>query len=445
MIGWQALMAKEIGLWPQWGGPAIIRVNRLMRWTGDAALATATGGLAWKLAQPTMTERDFAEHVQIIGGTGSGKTNALHHLLLTGARHGWALVAFHQTLDDANQLKAILTTRAQYPVIRINPLDPDNPGVNVLESPAEPMAWDRVAQTVRTIFEDQGPQGHAMAQVIEMAAYAVLEGFAPEVPTLRHLVQFLVTPSLRTRVVQTLQNPIVKLYWDQVFEAQAKSAIRDAASILNVLRSPALQRTLGTPHGLNVADALTQPQCLQIVCDRDTLGPTASQLFGKLWVSVLEQLTYQRDPHSRMVLVGADEWPLYRTRSLERCLEQGRRHRVGWILTSQHTGQGTAAQQAAWQTGSAYIFRPEALEDAPKLARMLGLERQQMALPRLTCWARLMVRGRIRPVRKLHWTYLTPGKGGRRDGATHWTGSGHSPRSGADALPQRRASGSGLV
>lgn len=372
------------------------------------------------------TIKDLAAHRFVTGSTGAGKTNCLHHFAVDAVRRNASVVTFHVAREDADHLRAILQAMPQPPqIIVVDPSRPDCPALNLLEihGPSTPETWHRQAKILRQVFEDDTDMGYIMGQVMEFGAAAVIESAARTgvAPTMAMLMRFLGdtqlrkgksnhAPSLAWKLLTMVENRAVRDYFATVYPEHAKSALRVLNRLLNFLGDPALQRILTQPHGLDVAALLKKPVVLQVVMDLGDLTCDGVDLFGRMWLSLLTHLTYQRPFTHRLTVILADEWHLYASKALQEAITEGRRHQMSWTLACQHTGQVGTLRQAIGITGSWYVFRPDALEDAPMLARALHLEKEDAKrlayLPNLTCWARELRRGTLHKPRRMRWAYL---------------------------------------
>ncbi|QQQ75450.1 type IV secretory system conjugative DNA transfer family protein [Saccharothrix sp. 6-C] len=356
-----------------------------------------------------ISAQDQTYHGVTFGPSGSGKSNALLHLILAdvdGGRPVAVLDPKRQLIDD------ILSRIPQHrlaDVVELNAADELPVGFNPLDvTGRDPdVVVDGILAVFEAVFSDGwGPR---TADIFSASLRTLARASTDERPaTLLDLPTLLTDPVFRRRQVGHVRDDVALAGFWAWYDSQSPAAQAAAiAAPLNKLRQfllrPALIRMLGQQGGrFRLRDTFRQNKVVLVPLNEGIIGPGTASLLGSLIVADLWQATQERadepDAQKRPGVVYVDEAPRFLNLplSLADALAVSRSLSVGWFLAAQFRAQFPPALRTAvdMNARSKVIFATEHEDarEAAKLARDLGPE-DFVALPRFHAYANLVADG----------------------------------------------------
>lgn len=331
---------------------------------------------------------DSLSHLIALGPTGSGKSNALLHLIRADIVAGRAVLV----IDPKRQLIDDIINRA-VPKERLNDtviLDPSSdrpPGFNPLDvGDRDPdVIVDGLLAVLAAVFHDGwGPRTQ---DIIHSGLLTLARGgrYRSEPFTLLDLPRILTDQRFRTRIIGAptiTDDPGLSQFWSS-YQAMTPAAQAQAiAAPLNKLRQyllrPALRRILGQPSPrFRLRDLFRDNRIVLVPLNEGLIGPLTAQLLGSLivaetWQATLERAT-ENAPTDRPGMVYIDEVQqyLHLPTSIGDALAQSRSLGVGWHLAHQYRAQLPSLTRAAVDSNarSKIVFRLTDPNDAHDLAK----------------------------------------------------------------------------
>ncbi|RIJ67826.1 type IV secretory system conjugative DNA transfer family protein [Nakamurella silvestris] len=323
-----------------------------------------------------------------LGPTGTGKSNALLHLIKADIEAGRAVLV----VDPKRQLIDSIIDRAvpEHRVGDIVIMDPASdrpPGFNPLDvGDRDPdVVVDGLLAVFAAIFKDGwGPRTqdimHSSLLTLARAGSRRAEPF-----TLLDLPRLLTDDALRRNVIghpEVADDPGLGPFWAWY---QAMTPVAQAQAIaapLNKLRQyllrPALRRILGQPHPtFKLRDIFRARKIVLVPLNEGLIGPMTAHLLGSLVVAEAWQATLERasetSPTDEPAMVYVDEVQqyLHLPTSIGDALAQTRSMGVGWHLAHQYRAQLPPEMRAAVDSNarSKLVFQPTDPDDARDMAR----------------------------------------------------------------------------
>jgi hypothetical protein len=260
-------------------------------------------------------EIDPTRHINVIGGSGVGKSSLLEHVFLEFVKHqghGGLFIDPHG--DTADRLPLLIPKSRRRDIIWFDPDAPAVPALNPLYF-TDPEQLELAKETCLTILKalsgSDSAWGNATPYNIRNDLDAVTENTSNiSTPTLVHVFRFLVDEPYRKLLMDASENPFVKL-----FQAQLES-IRDVNSLL----APGVNK-LAKLMRPNIISAVGQPECLDllkvmnegkiIICrfSKGRLGEETAQILYSLIVSMVSIAALKREQQSERppFMIVADE------------------------------------------------------------------------------------------------------------------------------------------
>jgi hypothetical protein len=354
-------------------------------------------------------------HLLLLGPTGSGKTHALVSFVLQDLAEGRGCSLLTPSPDAIDRILRRLPSDRLDDVLLVRFNDPAwTFGFNPLgQEGAEP--W-RVASELVAIWERLYPQfwGPLVSDIFKHGVLALCERGGS---SLLELVDLLEDPERRRWLLERIDDPLVRRYWERFGDLTVSSQEVRTRSSLNKIRSPLivpwLRRTLATTNSLSIGRALQERKV--VLWDLSNLADEG-RLLGALVASQYFQAALGRAamPESQRVphVLYADEWQSWPTTAWSKGLDLLRQFGVGIVLAGQRLDQVSDELRSAAlaNVGSALVWGLRSDADASLLARWLntpGVEAGDVKrLGRFQTYARLLLDGAVRPAMSLDMTPL---------------------------------------
>jgi hypothetical protein len=322
-----------------------------------------------------LTREERLRHIGIFGATGVGKSTLLRQIAAQDIARGdgMLLIDPHGTLA-ADVLCHVPIWRHNH-VAYFNPSDLDFPiALNVLEDvhPDErAAAVDAVVIAMRAIWRDMwGPR---LEIILRHAATALIE--TPNA-SLALLPRLLTDDVYRRGVVERLDNPLTRAFFDQRFDAW-RDTYRDEAvdPVLNKVEAflafPAIRNIIGQARStLHFAHAMDHGRIIVANLNKGALGESAANLIGALLVARVQTAAMgRRHAGVRDFHVVIDEAQNLGTDSIATLLSEARKFGISLTLATQYLAGLTETTRAALlgNVGTLVVYRVGS-DDAERLA-----------------------------------------------------------------------------
>jgi hypothetical protein len=345
-------------------------------------------------------------HLHFVGQTGTGKSNALLHLIAQHLAAGAGAALLDPHGDLAEQALAFIPKARAHELVYLNPADLERPiGFNVLE---------RVPLDLRALTADgivaafihiwgETSVGARSQQVLRNSLRALMD--APNA-TLLCIPRLLTNDAYRESVLRTVHDPVVRAYWQTEFAAyDAKRRTEATAPILNkldaLLSVPALRNIIAQPKStIDLRRMMDEGRILIANLSKGAIGEGTSRLLGALITTTLARAALSRvdtaQQQRKPFHLYADEFQSFANDGFALILSEARKYALSLTLGHQYLAQLPDGLKHAMlgNTGSFVTFRV-GVEDAPLLAFHLGIDNPDALtdLPNFSAWARTLIDG----------------------------------------------------
>jgi len=256
-------------------------------------------------------EIDPTRHINVIGGSGVGKSSLLEHVFLEFIKQGYGGLFIDPHGDTADRLPLLIPKNRRRDIIWFDPGAYAVPPLNPLYFD-DPEQLELAKETCLTILKalsgSDSAWGNATPYNIRNDLDAVTEIVTN--PTLVHVFRFLVSEPYRTKLMDASENPFVKL-----FQAQIKS-IRDVNSLLAPgvnklakLMRPNIISTIGQTDSLDLLKIMNDGKIIVCRFSKGRLGEETAQILYSLIVSMVSIAALKREQQSDRppFMIVADE------------------------------------------------------------------------------------------------------------------------------------------
>lgn len=327
-----------------------------------------------------VTSEDRAFHTYVVGKTGVGKSTFLKHLLIQEIANGSGVGLIDPHGDLATELLELIPQHRFQDVVYFNPADTTRSApLNILKaSPRPDLVASSVVGSLRNIWVDSwGPR-------LEYILYASVAALAEcENTTLLGIPRLLTSESYRFWVVQQVNDPLVRAFWETEFEMYDKRFRNEAtAPLLNkvgqFVLSPILRNILGQVRNRFTFEHVLDNQQIFIAnLSKGQIGEEKSSILGSFLVSQFELAGMARATKDRAQRASfslcIDEFQNFATDSFTTILSEARKYGLSLTLSHQHLSQlrPQIRDSALGNVGSIISFRV-GHTDAEILAAELG-------------------------------------------------------------------------
>jgi len=325
-----------------------------------------------------------AEHIAILGKTGSGKSFFLRHLASQDIATDHGFVYFDLHGDATPFLLSALAAREEHEgtdlsakVIVINPADRlYSVGLNVLESGDNRENFVQIAefaQILKTRWHLDS-FGARTEELLRNALYVLRENDL----TLLELSPLLTNTAFRTSCVRQVSNSEVQSYftsrYDQASEAM-QAVMRDA--VLNKISvftaDPHFRHIVGQQHStISLEDAIDQGCYVIVNLHKGQLGEQAATL-GSLILSRLKNALFARKSRKNFTLYCDEVQNLVAYDSgLDTLLSEARKFAISVVTANQFLDQYPPAMRSAVLSVGTHVCFQLSSQDADKMATTLA-------------------------------------------------------------------------
>jgi len=333
---------------------------------------------------------DQRQHVYIIGKTGSGKTTLLRNLIIQHIRlgHGVGLIDPHGDLAE-DLLNHIPKKRFDH-LVYFNPSDLEFPiGMNLLANvPIDErhLVASGIVTALKGIWrESWGPR---LEYILYNAIAALLDC---QGETLLGINRLLTDPNYRAGVVRQIQDPFIKVFWEEEYAGYDERFQREAiAPIQNklgrFLLNPVIRNILGQARNkVSIPFVIDNERLFIANLSKGQLGHEKANLLGSLLTTQFQLAAMARssrpEESRRDFYLFIDEFQNFSTDAFASILAEARKYRLCLTLSHQYIDQlSLPVRQAVFgNVGTLITFRI-GHSDADVISKEFGSEVSPAAL-----------------------------------------------------------------
>jgi len=307
-----------------------------------------------------------------MGQTGTGKSTLALNLAIQDIRNGSSIALVDPHGDLCEAILSHIPKSRTNDVIYINPSDVANPvGFNILEvhsGQEKELVVSSVVSVFRHLFRTSwGPRTE---YVLHNSVAALLD--TPNT-TLVDVYRLLIDPSFRQTVIANIQDPLVRVFWTDVF---GKYTERFASEVMSPIQNkvgqfltgPYLRNILGQPKStFNLGQVMNDRSILLVNLAKGRIGEDRANLLGALLITKFYLAALERqdvpEEQRRDFFLYVDEYESFATDAFPSILSEARKYHLNLTLINQYLDQvprdisrsvlGNVGNWAVFRVGSA--------------------------------------------------------------------------------------------
>lgn len=291
---------------------------------------------------------DRRKHMYIIGKTGMGKTALLANMVVQdiGSGKGVAIVDPHG--EFAESMLDFVPSKRINDVVYFNPADLNYPiAFNAVEK-VDPEHRHLIASGLIGVFKKiwADSWGPRLEYVLRNAILALLEYPGS---TLLGIMRMLVDKAYRNKVIEKIQDPVVKSFWVEEFAKYPdRFAAEAVAPIQNkvgqFLSNPLIRNIVGqVKSSIDMREIMDKQKILILNLSKGRIGEDTSALLGAMIITKLQLAAMSRvdipEEQRKDFYLYVDEFQNFATEAFATILSEARKYRLDLILAHQYIAQ----------------------------------------------------------------------------------------------------------
>ncbi len=349
---------------------------------------------------------DRRRHMYIIGKTGMGKSTILENMIVEDIRQGRGLAVVDPHGDLAEKIIQFVPENRIKDVVYFNPSDHDYPiAFNAVEQVA-PHVRHLVASGLIGVFQKLWADswGPRLEYILRNTILAILD--YPN-STLLSITRMLSDKSFRKKVIENIQDPVVKAFWVKEFAGYADKFASEAVSPIQnkvgqFLSSSLIRNIVGqVKSSIDIREIMDNGKILVMNLGKGRIGEDNSELLGSMMITKIQLAAMSRvdmlEEDRRDFYLYVDEFQNFATESFANILSEARKYRLSLIMGHQYIEQLSDEVKAAvfGNVGTLVVFRVGAT-DAEELVKEFTptfTEEDLVGLPKYNMCLKLMIDG----------------------------------------------------
>lgn len=349
---------------------------------------------------------DRRRHMYLIGKTGMGKSTILENMIVEDIRQGRGIAVVDPHGDLAEKIIQYVPAYRVKDVIYFNPSDNEHPiAFNVVEQVA-PHMRHLVASGLIGVFQKLWADswGPRLEYILRNTILAILD--YPN-STLLSITRMLSDKSFRKKVIEKIQDPVVKSFWVKEFAGYADKFASEAVSPIQnkvgqFLSSSLIRNIVGqVKSSIDIRQVMDEGKILVMNLSKGRIGEDNSELLGSMMITKIQLAAMSRvDMHEeerKDFYLYVDEFQNFATDSFANILSEARKYRLNLIMGHQYIEQLSDEVRAAvfGNVGTLVVFRVGAT-DAEELVKEFTpvfTEEDLVNLPKYNMCLKLMIDG----------------------------------------------------
>lgn len=333
---------------------------------------------------------DRRRHMYIIGKTGTGKSTMIANMAINDMKNGEGVAVIDPHGDLCDILLDYVPSHRINDVAYLDPADSSFPfRLNPLEV-TNATYRELVASGIVSIFYKlySYSWGPRLEYILRNTILSLL--YVPDA-TLLQVPEILTNDNYRSRVVEKLDDPVIRNFWLNEFNKMTPQLRAEAVMpILNkvgqFLSSQTIRNIIGSPKStVNLETMMNEGKIVLVNLSQGKLGEDSSALLGAMIITKMQlaamNRVYLEEKERRDFYLYVDEFQNFATSSFIKILSEARKYRLDLTLANQYVGQiDEEVQKAIFGNAGSLVSFGIGASDARVLAKEFGLKYKEEEL-----------------------------------------------------------------
>jgi hypothetical protein len=328
-----------------------------------------------------LPEEDRATHCLIVGKSGTGKSNVLHHLIHQDIQRGNGVMVvdphgnlvrdlLHSSIPRSREEDVVLLdlANAEHPI----PLNP-------LRGMQNEVALGRVVSVLHRLYEDL----QDLPQTADALENALLLLQDESGATLRDVNRVFLDEGYRQKLLARVKDDVLLEFWDHDYGAVSTALQKQISApvirrVRHLYRNAHLRRIICHPDGLDMAALIRQRKIILISlkADENLIPEREQQLIGALLVARLQMTAMSGGALETPFYCYIDEVQHFVTTTIEKVFSEARKSNLSLTVAHQYLKQlaGSTLDAVLGNVGVVMTFQAGGQDDAKALASYMKPE-----------------------------------------------------------------------
>lgn len=311
---------------------------------------------------------DRRRHMYLIGKTGMGKSTVMENMIIQDIINGEGVALVDPHGDLAEKIIDYIPSSRINDVVYFNPADIEFPvAFNVIET-VSPEYKHLIASGMVGVFKKLWADswGPRLEYVLRNAILALLDYPGS---TLLGVMRILVDKNYRKKVIEKIQDPVVKSFWvdeyskyPQQFQTEAIAPIQNKVG--QFLSTALIRNVVGQVKStIDLREIMDNRKILIMNLSKGRIGEDASALMGAMMITKLQLAAMSRidvpEEDRKDFYLYVDEFQNFATDSFANILSEARKYRLNLIIAHQYIEQLSEVVRPAvfGNVGTMAVFR----------------------------------------------------------------------------------------
>ncbi len=291
---------------------------------------------------------DRRRHLYVIGKTGTGKSTLLANMAINDLKNNEGLCIIDPHGDLVETLLNYIPSHRINDVIYLDPSDVERTvQINLFEG-ENVVHRELIASGIVSVFRklygySWGPR---LEYILRNALLTLLKSPSAR---LSDIVEMLTNDSFRAKVVENLNDEILKNFWvyefEQMSEKQRNEAIAPILNKVGQFVSSPLVRNVVNAHksSFSIEEVMDQGKILLVNLSQGKLGEDNATLLGAMLITKIQLAAMARvnlpEENRKDFYLYVDEFQNFATESFSKILSEARKYRLNLVLANQYIAQ----------------------------------------------------------------------------------------------------------
>jgi len=291
---------------------------------------------------------DRRQHTYVIGKTGVGKTGFLKNMALQDINNGEGLAIIDPHGEFVEEILEGVPPHRMKDVVYFNPADMEHPvSFNIMDV-QDPKYKHLIASGLIGIFTKIWANVWS-ARMEYILANCILALLDTPGTTLLGIPRMLVDRDYRQKIINNLQDPVVKSFWVNEYEEweprYRNEAIAPVQNKVGQFLNVAFVRNIvgQAKTTIDIDEIMNNRKILLVNVSKGRIGEDNAAILGamlitKIQLSAMERVRIPEDERKDFYLY-VDEFQNFATDSFVNILSEARKYRLDLIIAHQYVGQ----------------------------------------------------------------------------------------------------------